>query len=71
MSVALDRLADISQVVELGEQRADERRAEVAQQDARTRGMTDERFLEPDEIAGPGCAECRAGDETLEILTSP
>ena len=64
---ALDLVAHVGEIVELGDQRADERRLEVGQHGAHA-GNDHERLLEADQVARPGGAERRAGDQPLEIL---
>ena len=66
-SVASIALAHVGQIVELGDERAHERRLELGQHrpDARNRRQ---RLLQADEIARPGRAERRARDQPLEIL---
>ena len=64
---ALDRVAHVDEIVELGEQRADERRLQVGEHGAHARNHG-QRLLEADQIARPGGAERRARDQPLEIL---
>ena len=56
------------EIVELGDERADERRLQLGEHACGRAGSTVERLLEADEIARSGGAERRARDQPLEIL---
>ena len=64
----LDRVAHVGEIVELGDQRADERRLQLARARCVTRGIDGQRLLQADQIARPGGAERGARDQPLEIL---
>ncbi len=62
-----DPVANVHEIVQLGEQRPDERRLQVRQHGPEPRD-DGERVLQADEIARARGAESGAGDEPLEIL---
>ena len=63
----LDLVAHIGQVVELGGQRAHQRRLEIGEQRPQA-GDERDRLLQPDEVARAGGPHRRLGDESLEVL---
>ena len=65
-SVDSTSVADVREVVELGDQRSDERRLQLGEQRADARDQR-QRLLEADEVAWPGRAEGRPRDQPLEI----
>ena len=64
---ALDRVAHVGEIVELGDERADERRLQLGEHGADARHDR-ERLLQADEIARAGRAERGARDQPLEVL---
>src|SRR3989442_3517082 len=63
----IDAIADVDELVELGDERPHERRLQLRQHRAHTR-HDHERLLQADEIARARRPERRARDEALEIL---
>ena len=64
---AIDVVAHVSEIVELAEQRADERCFARPERHARA-GYRRNRLLQSDQVARPGAAERRPGDQALEVL---
>ncbi len=63
----LDAIADVHQVVELGKQRAHERRLPLGEHGADSRNAR-QRLPEPDQVAGPGGTERCPCDQALQVL---
>ena len=64
---AVERVADVGEIVELGDQAADERRLELVEHHAHARHRGD-RLAQRHEIARPGRAERGARDQPLDVV---
>ena len=66
-SVAIELVAQVGEIVELGDQARDERRLQLGQEHAHARHGGN-RLPQRDQIARPGDAERRARDEPLDVV---